>query len=75
MSSKVRIGKIGPNTSIGNDSIIEGSEIENSVLMRGVKVLKVKQKISTSLIGTDSEIKHNGEEVKLFVGEKCRIEI
>lgn len=69
---------VGPYTSIGDGCIVEESHVENSVLMKGVKIIKVKQPIDTSLIGTDSEIVEvNGPTsvLKLFIGEKCKIEL
>lgn len=70
---------IGPYSAISNNCAIENSAVENSVIMNDVKIKNTrKQPITTSLIGTDSEI--IGEDgpapqLKLFVGEKCRIEI
>lgn len=69
---------IGPFTSISNDCVIETSHIENSVIMSGVKIVKVRQPIDTSLVGTDSEIvSFNGptSSMKFFIGEKCMVEV
>ena len=69
---------IGPFTSISNGVVIEDSHIENSVILEGVKIIKVRQPIDKSLIGSDSEIVFsNGpnSSMKLFIGEKCRIEL
>lgn len=69
---------VGPYTAIYNDTVIENSHVENSVLMKGVKVAHVKQPIDTSLIGIDCEIRgreNHTASLKLFVGEKSKIEI
>lgn len=69
---------IGPFTSIGDNCQITESHVENSVLMNGVKVIKVKQPIDTSLIGAESEIINPTgptRAIKLFIGEKCQVEI
>lgn len=69
---------IGPFTSVADGCEIEGSRVENSVLMNGVKILNVKHPIDRSLIGTDSEIKNGSEQthpMSLFIGEKCVIEV
>ncbi len=66
---------IGSYTSIDEGCQIEGSEIENSVLMKGVKIIKAPKKISTSLIGTDSEVIKSDKDINLFVGEKSLIEV
>ncbi len=70
---------VGPLTSIADDCEIVGSVIKNSVLMKGVKVLNVREHpVENSLIGTDSEvigIDGRGATTSLFVGEKCRIQL
>lgn len=75
----VKDSKIGPFTAIGNGCEIVGSEIENSVLMNGVKIYDIKEHpINASLIGTDSEILGSdgrGSTTSLFIGEKCKIQI
>lgn len=69
---------IGPFTSISSGAVIEDSHIENSVILEGVKIIKIRQPIDKSLIGSNSEIvSSNGPNasMKLFIGEKCRIEL
>lgn len=67
--------EIGPYTSVDDKCQIEGSEVENSVLMKGVKIIKVPKKISYSLIGTDSEVMKSDKDMNLFVGEKTIIKV
>lgn len=70
--------EIGPYSSISNGCIITDSKIDNSVLMENVKVLDVKNQISESLIGSESEITngHNPDSLlSFFIGEKCKIEL
>lgn len=75
----VKDSKIGPFASISDGCGIVGSDLSNSVLMKGVKILNGRlHPIEESLIGTDSEIIGvDGKEVRtsLFVGEKCKIQI
>lgn len=69
---------IGPFTSISDDCVIEGSDIQNSVVMNGVKIMHVPQPIDSSLIGTESEIGHTEgptSTIKLFIGEKCQVQV
>ncbi len=69
---------VGPFTSISDNCIIEGSDIENSVVMNGVKILNVPQPIDSSLIGAESEIGHSEgptSSIKLFIGEKCQVQV
>lgn len=75
----IKDSKIGPFTSISDNCDIVGSDLSNSVLMKGVKILNGRlHPIEESLIGTDSEIIGvDGKEARtsLFVGEKCKIQI
>lgn len=69
---------IGPYTSISNGCVIESSSVENSVLMEGVRIIKIKQPLDNSLIGTGSEITDlNGHQncLELFVGEKSQVRL
>jgi glucose-1-phosphate thymidylyltransferase len=75
----VENSKIGPLTSIGDNCQIINSQIENSVLMSGVKIVMInKHPIVESLIGTDTEVvgaNGKGPTTSLFVGEKCKIKV
>lgn len=75
----VKNSLLGSFTSIADNCQIEGSKVENSVLMSGVKIVNVKDHpIKDSLIGTDTEVVGvDGRAVKtsLFVGEKCKIQL
>lgn len=67
---------LGPYTSVSDDCYIEGSHVENSVLMQGVKIINVKKPIDTSLVGTGTEIVNSdgpAGSMEFFVGEKSRI--
>lgn len=75
---KVIDSYIGPFTSIADNTEVISSHIENSVLMEGVKVIRARERIDTSLIGTGTEIvesKGPMSSMQLFVGEKCRVEL
>lgn len=65
-------------TSIADGCEIIESKVENSVLMSGVKIYRVKNHpLSSSLIGTDTQVIGDERDhiTSLFVGEKCRIQI
>lgn len=69
---------IGPYTSVGKNCLIQGSRIENCVLMDSVKIVDVKTQIDNSLIGPESEVTGNGGHkncVEFFVGEKATIKL
>ncbi len=69
---------VGPYSSIDDGCSIQGSSLENCVLMKNVKVINVKRPITTSLIGSESEILdvvQDSPALKLFIGEKSRVEV
>lgn len=72
---KIINSTVGPYISLGDDVVIEDSLVENSVILKGTSIRGVGNKISTSLIGADTEISGNGGTVELFVGEKCKIKL
>lgn len=71
--------EIGPYTSVANNCQVINSNLENSVLMDGVKILNVNNHpLTNSLIGTDTEVvgaDGKGPTTSLFVGEKCKIQV
>jgi glucose-1-phosphate thymidylyltransferase len=71
----VKNANIGPFASIADGCKVADSSIKNSVIMPGVVIAGVKEPIAISLIGSDSQIIGNGQTVKLFIGEKCRVEL
>ncbi|MDQ3098954.1 MAG: glucose-1-phosphate thymidylyltransferase [bacterium] len=69
---------VGPFTSISDNCVIEGSDIQNSVVLNNVKILNVPSSIDSSLIGAESEIGHSEgptSTIKLFIGEKCQVHV
>ncbi len=77
-SVTIKDSYVGPYTSISDDCFIEKSNVENSVLMQGVRILNVKQPIDNSLIGTQAEVTDaNGHSncLELFVGEKSQVRL
>lgn len=69
---------IGPYSAISNNCFIEGCRIENSVLMEGVKLVGVRERIDKSLIGPQTEITNGdgrGGTTEFFVGEKSVIKL
>ena len=67
--------KIGPNTSIGNNSKIINSDIQNSIVMTDC-VIDISLKIRDSIISSNSQIIHNtlNEKNNVFLlGEGTKI--
>ena len=67
--------KIGPNVSIGDNSIISVSLIENSIIMQNCKIHSVAE-IKDSIIANNSEIKDDkGIEKVFLLGEGSKISL
>ena len=69
---------IGPYTSIGHGCTIRNVEVENTVIMDGVKVVGLRDRIVDSLIGSNAEIVEGNRRPRgsrLIVGENTVIEL
>ena len=67
--------KIGPNVSLGDNSLISVSLIENSIIMQNCKIHSLTQ-IKNSIIANNSEITDNHEDEKIFLlGEGSKISL
>jgi glucose-1-phosphate thymidylyltransferase len=69
---------IGPFTAIGDRTIVRGSEVEFSIILRDCKILHVGIRIEGSILGNDVEIveadgKPNVH--RFMIGDQSRIEI
>lgn len=67
---------IGPFTAISNDSLVEGTHIENSILMNEVTIKNFSDQIDSSLIGPGSELINSEKPSKMvsfFIGAKSKI--
>ena len=68
---------VGPFSAIGDNCVVEHSEIEHSVIMEGSKILCIPR-LEDSLIGRDvvvqrTEVKPRA--TRLMVGDNCQIDI
>ena len=68
---------IGPYTSISNDAVIEKSEVENSIIMEGVKIAGIRHRIGESIIGKGVQIVSkkdaNPGTHKFIIGDKSEV--
>jgi len=65
---------IGPYSSVGDYCQIIKAQIENSVLMEGVKINSPGKPLDTCLIGKESLLEGNGQprnNLELFLGNQC----
>ncbi len=69
---------VGPFTSIDRDCLIQGCEIEHSIVLDGARLVDVPGRIEDSLIGRNAEIirsPHKPKAYKLLVGDFSRVEV
>jgi len=74
----IRNSYVGPYTSIYHRCLIEDSQIENSILLEGAKVIGVKERIDSSLIGKEAEVKTNEKVprgLRFLVGDHSRVSL
>jgi glucose-1-phosphate thymidylyltransferase len=68
---------IGPFSAIGDDCVVETSEIEHSVVMDGAKVLNIPR-LEDSLIGRETVIDRTNRRpraLRLMIGDHCQIDV
>ena len=73
----LRDSYIGPFTSIGAGTIIEGSAVEHSVILENCRIHGVERLVD-SLLGREAEVKSSDNKsraVRLFVGDSARVEL
>ncbi len=74
---RIKDSFIGPFTSIGIGTIIEGSSLEHSVVLDNSHIYHI-ERLADSLIGKGVEVK-KGEErrqaIRLFVGDDAKVEL
>jgi len=69
---------LGPFTSVHDDAVIRGSEIENSILLPGARVEGLAHRMESSLLGRNVEIVRSRSRpatYRFLVGDQGRIEV
>jgi glucose-1-phosphate thymidylyltransferase len=68
---------VGPYTSVYHNCQIEKTSIQNSVLMKGVKLVDITTPIENSIIGTEAEVRGKASThfMSLFVAELSTIQV
>jgi glucose-1-phosphate thymidylyltransferase len=72
----LREAYVGPYTSIGDDVMIEGAEIENSVVLPGASITHLGGRLEASVIGTKSRVFRDfrlPRALRLTVGEGAEV--
>jgi len=69
---------VGPYTAIGDGCVIEGCEIENSIVLSGSEIRNIPLRIDASLIGRDVKIAKTGlkpSAYRFMLGDKSEVGI
>ena len=74
----VRDAYIGPYTAVGRNCVIEGAEVEHSILLEGSSVRHLDGRMESSLLGRDVAISRGERQPRAYrfmVGDKSEIGI
>ena len=74
----VRDAYIGPYTAVGRNCVIEGAEVEHSILLEGSSVRNLDGRMESSLLGRDVAISRDHRQPRAYrfmVGDKSEIGI
>jgi glucose-1-phosphate thymidylyltransferase len=76
--AQVRDAYIGPYTAVGRNCVIEGAEVEHSILLEGSSVRGLDGRMESSLLGRDVAIARGDRQPRAYrfmVGDKSEIGI
>lgn len=76
--SRVENSYVGPFTSIHDDVVVSGSEVEHSILMPGVRIDELGHRLSDSLLGKNVRLcrtRRKPECYRLMVGDNSEVEV
>jgi glucose-1-phosphate thymidylyltransferase len=74
--SRLRDAYVGPYTSIGDDVVVEGAEIEHSVVLPGASITHLGGRLEASVIGAKSRVFRDfrlPRALRLTVGEGAEV--
>jgi glucose-1-phosphate thymidylyltransferase len=74
----VRDAYVGPYTAVGRNCVIEGAEVEHSILLEGSSVRGLDGRMESSLLGRDVAISRGQRQPRAYrfmVGDKSEIGI
>ncbi|HSI81849.1 MAG TPA: glucose-1-phosphate thymidylyltransferase [Solirubrobacterales bacterium] len=69
---------IGPNTSIGSEVEVAGSEVEHSILLSGARVAHLGVRMEASLLGRNVRLERGDglpKTLRMIVGDNSRVQI
>jgi glucose-1-phosphate thymidylyltransferase len=74
--ARLRDAYVGPYTSIGDEVVVEGAEIENSVVLRGASIRHLGGRLEASVIGPKARVLRDfrlPRALRLTVGEGAEV--
>jgi len=77
-NAKIVHAYIGPFSSIGDNVVIQNSEIECSVIMEGAKIKNLEKRIDRSIVGKNvviNQTDHSPRTYKFILGDQSYVEI
>jgi glucose-1-phosphate thymidylyltransferase len=69
---------IGPYTSIGEDVVIEGAEVENSIIFPGASLKHLGSRLEASIVGPQAKVGRDfrlPKALRLTIGERAEISL
>ena len=76
--SRISNAYIGPFTSIDQDVVVEHSEVENSIVLRGSRISNLDRRLEESLIGRDAVVERSLSRplsYKMMLGDCSRVDV
>ena len=74
----LRDAYVGPYTSIGEDVLVEGAEIEYSIILRGASVTHLGGRLEASVVGANARVFRDfrlPRAMRLNVGEGAEVSL
>lgn len=76
--SRITNAYIGPFTAIDQNVVVENSEIENSIVLRGSRISNLDRRLEESLIGRDAVVERSLSRplsYKMMIGDSSRVDV
>lgn len=76
--TRIRNSYVGPFTSIHDGVLVDGSEVEHSIILPGVRIENIGHRLSDSLLGRNAKVvktKRAPASFKLMLGDNSEVEV
>jgi|SRR5829696_311792 len=74
--ARLRDAYLGPYTSVGEDAIIEGAEVENSMILPGATITHLNGRLEASIVGVNARVFNDfrlPRALRLDIGEGAEV--